>query len=204
MLVVKVSFSNKVGVVLAAAVRTDVPLSLGASVVVTPLADFGAAWVFLAEGASRMMEHSLGQFFLLSQSPLECFFLLFGAVWESSVVTGVRRGAWRIAIIRAGALVRRGVAVATLSLLVTVETLPSSSCAPGLTRLRLAALNVAARSGNLAIGDHLIVVGLHFRGDAVVNLLRDVANGVMESLKTLREKPTLQRRVAADLVLENP
>jgi hypothetical protein len=127
-LVVKISFGDEVGVVLAAAVGSNVPLPIGAGVVIATLTNFCTAWVLLTERAPRVVKHSLRQFLLFNQRRLERRFLCIRAGWEPPVITGVRGRALCTAIIWALAFVRElGVAVATLTLLVTVETLPSYS-----------------------------------------------------------------------------
>ncbi len=124
----KISFGDEVGVVLAAAVGSNVPLPIGAGVVIATLTNFCTAWVLLTERASRMVKHALRQFLLLSQRRLERRFFCVRAGWEPPVIAGVRGRALGTAIIWALALVRGlGITVATLTLLVTAETLPSYS-----------------------------------------------------------------------------
>ena len=67
----KVPLWNKVWVILATAVWADVPLAIGAGVVVAALTDLGVARILLAVGAPRMVEHPLRQLFLLGQRGLK-------------------------------------------------------------------------------------------------------------------------------------
>jgi hypothetical protein len=73
---VKVTRGHKVGMISASAVRPDMTFAICVSMVITALADFRPAGIFLAEWAARVKIHSSWKGFLFGHSRLECVLLL--------------------------------------------------------------------------------------------------------------------------------
>ena len=85
MFIVEISFRHKIGVILAAAVRANVAVAIGARMEVATLTEFRAARVFFAEGPPRVVIHALRQFLFLSKSSLKRLFLFSRTLWELPV-----------------------------------------------------------------------------------------------------------------------